>query len=406
MKKLYMLIIILGALNLPGAENNTVELSSFGHKMSKWKNTWASPLGMKDGFCQLIIKGRSPMMISPKNSIDAGKIKYIKFKMKLPRNIKYGGHILFKSAEDKVWTDKKLVLFKCKSDGKVNEYVIDMSKNPLWKGKIEQVRFTPCYISDFEFCSDRNKYVELGPGFENELEPFKWRWSEYGINPSYNACSIPVPYKKTNWKIVDFNNNLKKANKKARIVFLGDSITDLWEFHPKYQNGSKIWKKYYVPMNVENFAISGDKTENVLWQLTDGNELQSMKPELFVIMIGVNNVMRGDAPDSIAAGIGNILKVLQKTQPQAKILLLNILPSCLKWDKKNKIYTNSRKVNSIIKSFADDKKIFYLDTSREFLDSSGKVDSSNFYDGLHLTEKGFKTWDKLLRPMIIKLLKK
>ena len=406
MKKVFMLGLMLCALNLFGAANDTVELSSLGRKLSKWKKTFVSTLGLKDGFCQLNITGRHPMLISPKNSIDAAKIKYIKFSMKLPRNIKYGGHFLFKCAGDKGWTDKNLVSFKCKSDGKLNEYLIDMSKNPLWKGTVEHIRFTPCYISDFKFCSDRNKYVEFGPGFESKLKPFEWRWEKYGINPSYNACSIPIPYKKTNWKIVDFNNNMKKANRKARIVFLGDSITDLWEFHPKYQNGSKIWKKYYVPMNVENFAISGDKTENILWQLTDGNMLHDMKPQLFVMMIGVNNVMRGDTPNSIATGIKNIVTVLQKTQPQAKILLLNVLPNCLKWDKKQRIYTDSRNVNSIVKSFADNKRIFYLDTSKEFLDASGKVDSSNFYDGLHLTEKGFNTWDKLLRPKIIELIKK
>lgn len=393
--------MVLMPISIICAEGNFQELRELQPDFTKWKIVNINKLGLENGYIQMILTRGYPMIFTPKVFIDAKKIKTLSFKMKLFPKSKLSGNILFITEDDNKWNEAKRIIFKCFDDGKLHTYNVDMSKNKNWKGIITQLRITPAVIPTLS----SERYFELGSGFTDLLEPYSWKWESYGIKNNYNYCAIPTTYAKKGKKI-QFIEMVKTRNIGAKIVFLGDSITHAWKFHPKYQNGSKIWKKYYVPMNVENFAISGDKTENVLWQLTDGNELQGMKPELFVIMIGVNNVMRGDTPDSIAAGIGNILKVLQKTQPQAKILLLNILPSCLKWDKKNKIYTNSRKVNSIIKSFADDKKIFYLDTSREFLDSSGKVDSSNFYDGLHLTEKGFKTWDKLLRPMITKLLKK
>ena len=401
MKKVIMFLMMLMSVSIICAEDNFKELSELQPDFTKWKIVNINKLGLKNGYIQMILTRGYPMIFTPKVFIDANKVKTLTFKMKLLSQSKLSGHILFTTKDDNRWNEAKRIIFKCSDDGKLHTYNVDMSKNKKWKGIITQLRITPAVIP----VLTNERYLELGPGFTDLLEPYFWKWKSYGIKNNYNYCSIPTTYAKKSKKM-QFINMVRTRNIGAKIVFLGDSITDLWEFHPKYQNGSKIWKKYYVPMNVENFAISGDKTENILWQLTDGNMLHDMKPQLFVMMIGVNNVMRHDNPNSIAEGIQNILKVLQKSYPKAKILLLNILPSCMEWDKQKVIYTDSRKVNSLIKSFADNKKIFYLDTSKEFLDNGGKVDSSNFYDGLHLTEKGFKTWDKALRPKIIELMKK
>jgi hypothetical protein len=59
-------------------------------------------------------------------------------------------------------------------------------------------------------------------------------------------------------------------------------------------------------------------------------------------MIGTNN---GHKPESIAAGIGKILKILNKNAPLSKIVLLSILPCGSGNNDENTIRNNA--VNNI-----------------------------------------------------------
>ena len=320
--------------------------------------------------------------------------------MKLPDKIKLNGNILFITPDDKKWNDEKNVVFECFSDGEIHDYKVDMSKNKNWKGPVTQIRFTPVYLAGFGAKDDSKKYLELGDGFTDTLPPYSWKWKEFGLDQTCNPCAIPVSYLDNSGQKAEFENMKALRNTDAKIVFLGDSITYLWQSHPTCQNGSKLWAEKYVPMNVQNCAICGDKTENLLWQITDGKVLDGMKPALFVVLIGINNVMTDGSATSIAMGIKSIITVLQKTNPDAKILLLGLLPT---WAADT---TKAQGVNKIISSFADNKNIIFLDMKKSFLKEDGKVDTSMFYDGLHLTEKGYSAWDKAMMPLLQQLLQK
>src|SRR4051812_34682859 len=51
-----------------------------------------------------------------------------------------------------------------------------------------------------------------------------------------------------------------------RVLFLGDSLT---EFFPR--DASLVWREYMQPRGVLNAGVSGDRTENLLWRLQNGN---------------------------------------------------------------------------------------------------------------------------------------
>ena len=87
-----------------------------------------------------------------------------------------------------------------------------------------------------------------------------------------------------------------------------------------------MWTKYYADRNALNLGFSGDRTENVLWRLQNG-EIDGIAPKLAVIMIGTNNTgHRSDPPEQIAAGVQAILSELQQRLPDTKVLLLAIFP--------------------------------------------------------------------------------
>ena len=65
-----------------------------------------------------------------------------------------------------------------------------------------------------------------------------------------------------------------------RIVFIGDSITEAWEWF-----GESVWYNYYTPRHAYNYGIAGDKTENVIYRIQD-RELDGLTPNVTVLMIG------------------------------------------------------------------------------------------------------------------------
>lgn len=191
--------------------------------------------------------------------------------------------------------------------------------------------------------------------------------------------------------------DLKKQDK-VDLLFIGDSITH------GFENGGKdVWKKYYAPRNAFNIGFSGDRTEQVIWRLQNG-EVDGISPKVAVIMIGTNNTgHRQDKPEHTAAGIKMIIKELKARLSKTKILLLGIFP------RNEKPTAHMRKINNgvnqIIKGYADEKKgIYYLDISDKFLDEDGTLPTAIMPDRLHPNKKGYEIWAESMEPTLKKLM--
>ena len=205
-----------------------------------------------------------------------------------------------------------------------------------------------------------------------------------------------------------FNAISKKGE--AELVFLGDSITHSFES----KNGKAVWEKYWAPLQAANFGISGDRTEHVLWRLDHGN-FDGLKPKAIVIMIGTNNTGHQGRPqkeikDAVyqctaqqtAEGIKAIIAQLQGKCPEAKILLLAIFPRGA--DKNDKFRQQNEATNAIIKGYADDQKVFFMDVGGKFLDAEGKLSREIMPDLLHPNEKGYQIWAEAIEVKVKALL--
>src|SRR5262249_61955100 len=108
------------------------------------------------------------------------------------------------------------------------------------------------------------------------------------------------------------------------VVFLGDSITYWWGDVGRDALGYNVWSQQIAPLNPANFGIPGDRTQNLLWQVENG-ELVG-QPKVAVILIGTNNLADGQTPEQTADGIAMVVQAVRTQSPQTKILLLGILP--------------------------------------------------------------------------------
>jgi lysophospholipase L1-like esterase len=190
------------------------------------------------------------------------------------------------------------------------------------------------------------------------------------------------------------------------VIFLGDSITQGWEG----KAAKKVWDDNFGQFKPVNLGIGGEQTTHVLWRITEGKELDPLKPKLAVIMIGTNNT-GGHSAEQIAGGIKAIVDELQKQKPDMKILLLGVFPRASGLKKEDtaapaeKLNPKIKAINDIIAKFADDKKVFYKDIGPKFLNKDGALEKKIMPDLLHLSEEGYKIWAEAIKDDIAKLVK-
>ena len=183
----------------------------------------------------------------------------------------------------------------------------------------------------------------------------------------------------------------------ARLVFLGNSITQGWE-----GDGQAIWNEFYADRDAFNLGFSGDRTENVLWRLHNG-EIDGMAPDLVVLMIGTNNTgHRQDPPESVARGIEKILDELESRLPDTRVLLLAIFPHGVQPD--NLMRRLNNRINEHIADFDNRDLVRYIDINDAFLDNDGRLPADIMPDFLHPNEKGYRIWAETMEPVLEELL--
>ncbi len=182
----------------------------------------------------------------------------------------------------------------------------------------------------------------------------------------------------------------------AQLLFLGDSITAGWG------RKSEIWEKAFGSYQPANFGIGGDRTQHVLWRITNG-ELEGIRPKAVVLMIGTNN-SGTDSAEGIAKGITNIVETIRTEQPQAKILLLAVFPRGEKAES-NPGRDKLNQVNKIIAKLDDGQHIHYLDIGNKFLQPDGSLSKEIMPDFLHLSAAGYQIWADAIGPKLAELMK-
>ena len=180
------------------------------------------------------------------------------------------------------------------------------------------------------------------------------------------------------------------------LVFIGDSITELWE-----RNGTNVWNKYYGRRKALNFGVGGDRTQHVLWRFEQG-QLDGLKPRVAIIMIGTNNSNRDDNTEAeILAGVKAVVQQVRERLPNTKILLLAIFPRGATFSvQRGKIL----QVNQALAKLCDDKTIYYLDFGSKLIEADGSISKDMMPDKLHLSEKGYQIWAESMQPVLKKLL--
>ncbi len=223
--------------------------------------------------------------------------------------------------------------------------------------------------------------------------------------PAPHAALVPVDrLDEAPWKERFDAVDARIARGDVELLFLGDSITEGWEY-----DGQEVWEQFYGKRKALNLGFSGDGTQHVLWRL-EHHGLDRLtrpapgasSPRLTVLMIGTNNSNGSDhTAEEIAEGIVAIVEALRAKLPQAKVLLLAIFPRGEKPDAQRE---KNARASALASRIADGKMVHYLDIGPSFLEADGTLSPLVMPDLLHLATDGYGIWAEALEPTLQELL--
>ncbi len=196
---------------------------------------------------------------------------------------------------------------------------------------------------------------------------------------------------------------LAKAKSGGIDLYLeGDSITRRWGA-TDYPDFLAHWNRTFHGWNAGDFGWGGDRTENILWRLSNG-ELDGVNPKVIVILAGTNNVGKEPGDDAkvedVARGLKAILETCRAKAPAATIVLTAIFP---RNDNPAVVPTIAR-INASLARMADGKTVRFLDVNPRLADAHGALLEGMMVDGLHPSLKGYEVWAEGLKPILTELL--
>jgi len=195
------------------------------------------------------------------------------------------------------------------------------------------------------------------------------------------------------------------ARGEARVVFMGDSITDSWD-DPKY--GGFFPGKPYIDR-----GISGQTTPQMLVRFRA--DVIALQPKVVVILAGTNDLAGNTGPMTMETIEDNLISMSELARANhIRVVLASLLPvsDYEMRDGKPIIQTVRRPpekiklLNEWIKNQAAQNRETYLDYYSAMVDEKGFLKDELSDDGLHPNAKGYAVMAPLAESAIAAALKK
>lgn len=233
-------------------------------------------------------------------------------------------------------------------------------------------------------------------------------------------CSrMPEMQKELSWyaeRMTDWANlgRYREANAKvspaakgvARVVFMGDSITEGWS---RPQFGGFFPDKPYL-----NRGISGQTTPQMLVRFRP--DVIALHPEVVVILAGTNDIAGNTGPMTLEEIEGNLESMAELARAHGiRVIFSSVMPvldGMTSSDGKKLVMTDKRPpekilaLNKWIKEYAKEREHGYIDYFSAMVDDKGFLKSEMTYDGLHPNADGYTIMGPLAEKAIKEMLAK
>ncbi len=212
------------------------------------------------------------------------------------------------------------------------------------------------------------------------------------------ATTVPTPRADSSSKVAHEELVRKAQSGVTDVYFIGDSITRRWGALD-YPALLAHFKESFFGWNAANFAWGGDRIENMLWRLDNG-ELDGVTPKVFVVQAGTNNL--GDFAtdetrvEAVVAGIEAIVERCRRHAPDALVVITGVFPrrDRPEWN------PSIAAINERLAALADGERVRFLNINDNLVDARGVLADEMSDDGLHLSLSAYRVWAGALRPLL------
>jgi len=242
------------------------------------------------------------------------------------------------------------------------------------------------------------------------------------FNPQKSNCCLAGMAKSLADQLQDWNQlgryhaadeNLKKQPAEPRVVFMGDSITDMWKLDQSFPS------RPYV-----NRGISGQTTAQMLVRIYP--DVIDLKPAAVVILAGTNDIARNTGPETATMVEENLMAMTELAQKHGiKVILCSLTPiSDYAEAPPNadnppppgapgpKLVQSARRppaqileLNAWIKKYAAGVGAVYADYFSAVVDGNGMLKDGLSGDGLHPNKQGYALMAPVAQAAIENVLK-
>jgi lysophospholipase L1-like esterase len=204
------------------------------------------------------------------------------------------------------------------------------------------------------------------------------------------------------WANLARYRDANKAVARADVVFMGDSITDLWQ-QPRF--GGFFPGKAYVDR-----GISAQTTSQMLLRMRP--DVIALKPKVVVILAGTNDIAGNTGPMTDEDIEGNLASVTELAVANGiKVVLSSITPVSAYHVSAGTVPQTTRrpvariqKINEWMRSYAAAHNHVYLDYYSKMVDSAGMLKAEFSADDLHPTAEGYAVMAPLAEAAIAQAL--
>jgi len=185
------------------------------------------------------------------------------------------------------------------------------------------------------------------------------------------------------------------ATGENRVVFFGDSITDIWKLADYFPG------KPYI-----NRGIGGQTTPQMLVRFRQ--DVIDLHPKLVVMLAGTNDIAGNTGPmrnQDIEANYASMAELARANH--IRVVLSSVLP-VHNYTEKSKDFFAQRsparilELNTWLKDYCARNDIVYLDYFSALVDDKGLLKKELADDGLHPNDAGYKIMAPLAEKAILK----
>jgi lysophospholipase L1-like esterase len=184
---------------------------------------------------------------------------------------------------------------------------------------------------------------------------------------------------------------------KPRVVFFGDSITDIWHLN-----------EYFPDSDYLNRGISGQTAGQLVQRMQD--DVINLHPAAVLILIGTNDLARETPVTTIESDYQMLADMA--TVNKIKVIFASVLPVSDYHKDQDPSYERRlqrppvfiKALNDWLQKFCTQHGYTYLDYYTAMLDTAGQLSADLSDDGLHPNAKGFRVMAPLASAAIAKIM--